>query len=341
VQIFLSYRRGDVGGYAGRLTDALRQRLGAKSVFQDVTAIAPGQDYTAAIDRALDGSDAVLVVIGPGWLAAATPQGTRRLFEADDYVRLELSRALHRNIPVIPVLVGGAALPAATELPDDLQGLVHRQAVVLHDETWHQDLEGLLRALRGQPAVPVRSWRRWLVPAGMAAALIALVGVGAAAGWWGPGSGDGSGAGDQTGSEAGVLSCAPPTGQGWSPITLDNDPTGEEKLPNGSLFFEVKDAHWRARGGKWQVVLATSMENATSEPAYHEDWRYRSLVVGQREFKATCFAPTPNLVTSQTVGDALIGFEVTCEPDGYIQLILENDADRISVTDDTLEPGAC
>jgi hypothetical protein len=52
VQIFLSYRRGDVGGYAGRLTDALRQRLGAKSVFQDVTAIAPGQDYTAAIDRA-------------------------------------------------------------------------------------------------------------------------------------------------------------------------------------------------------------------------------------------------------------------------------------------------
>jgi hypothetical protein len=78
VQISLSYRRGDVGGYAGRLSDALRQRLGAKSVFQDVTAIAPGQDYTAAIDRALDGCDAVLVVIGPGWQAAATPQGTPR-----------------------------------------------------------------------------------------------------------------------------------------------------------------------------------------------------------------------------------------------------------------------
>jgi hypothetical protein len=43
VQIFLSYRRGDAGGHAGRLSDVLRQRLGAKSVFQDVTAIAPAR----------------------------------------------------------------------------------------------------------------------------------------------------------------------------------------------------------------------------------------------------------------------------------------------------------
>jgi hypothetical protein len=60
VQIFLSYRRGDAGGYAGRLSDALRQRLGAKSVFQDVTAIAPGQDYTAVIDPAL-------TAVTPSW----------------------------------------------------------------------------------------------------------------------------------------------------------------------------------------------------------------------------------------------------------------------------------
>ena len=341
MQIFLSYRRGDAGGYAGRLGDALRQRLGARSVFQDVTAIAPGQDYTAVIDRALDGCDAVLVVIGPGWHGAATPQGTPRLFEADDYVRLELSRALHRNVPVIPVLVGGAGLPAATELPDDLQGLVRRQAVVLHDETWHQDVEGLLRSLRGQPAAAPGRRRRWLVPAGAAAALVVLLGLGAVAGWWGPGRSGGSGAGDEAGSETGILSCAPPEGQGWSPIALGGDPTGEEKLENGSLIFGVKEAYRRGSEGNWQVLLATSMENDTSEPAYHGDWRYNSLVVGRREFKATCFAPTPNLVTSQTTGDALIGFEVTCDPAGYIELILENDSDRISVTDDTLEPGAC
>jgi TIR domain len=333
VQIFLSYRRGDAGGYAGRLSDALRQRLGAKSVFQDVTAIAPGQDYTAVIDRALDGCDAVLVVIGPGWHAAATPQGTPRLFEADDYVRLELSRALHRNVPVIPVLVGGAALPAAAELPDDLQGLVHRQGVVLHDETWHQDVEGLLRSLRGQPTAPPGRRRRWLVPAGVAAALVVLLGLGAAAGWWGPGRGGGA--------AAELPSCAPPTGQGWSPVALGGDPTGEEKLENGSLVFRVKEAQQRGGEGSWQVLLATSMENATPEPQYHGSWRYSSLVVGGQEFKATCFAPTPDQVTSQTTGDALIGFEVACEPVGYIQLIIENDSARISVTDDTLDPAAC
>jgi hypothetical protein len=135
--------------------------------------------------------------------------------------------------------------------------------------------------------------------------------------------------------------CAPPTGQGWSPIALGSDPTGEEKLDDGSLVFKVKDAHWRERGGSWQVTLATSMENATSEEKYQGDWRYQSLIVGQREFKATCYSSTPDLVDAGTVGDALIGFEVSCKPVGYIQLVVEDGKARISVTDDTLEPGAC
>ena len=332
MRVFLSYRRGDVGGYAGRLTDALLQRLGAKNVFQDVTAIAPGQDYTAAIDHALDASDAVLVMIGPGWLTAATPQGSPRLFEADDYVRLEVGGALRRSVRVVPVLVGGASLPAAAELPDELKGLDQRQAVVLHDETWHQDVDGLVRSLRGEPAVPTRRSRRWLVAGAVAAVVLVVSGV---AVWWWPG------AGGQAGSAAELAACAPAAGAGWSRIAVGKDPTGEDKVSGGSLFFRVKDARWRAREGKWQVLLATSMENATSEAQYHGDWRYNSLVVAQREFKATCYSPTPNLVTARTVGDALIGFEVSCKPIGYIQLILENDSARISVTPDTLEPGQC
>ena len=222
MQVFLSYRRRDVGGYAGRLADALRQRLGTDSVFQDVVAIAPGQDFTAAIDRALDDCDAVLAVIGPGWLTAATPQGAPRLFDADDYVRLELARALDRNVRVVPVLVGGAALPAASELPDDLKGLVRRQAVVLHDETWHQDVNGLVGSLRGEPAVPTTRRPRWLVTGAAVAAV--LVALGAAAWWWGAGSGGGSGGGQQ----AEPPTCAPlAAGEGWSRIALNDDPTGE------------------------------------------------------------------------------------------------------------------
>jgi TIR domain len=330
MRVFLSYRRGDVGGYAGRLTDALQQRLGARNVFQDVTAIAPGQDYAAAIDRALDDSDAVLVMIGPGWLTAATPQGAPRLFETDDYVRLEVGGALRRSVRVVPVLVGGASLPAAAELPDELKGLDQRQAVVLHDETWHQDVEGLVRSLRGEPAVPTSQRRRWLV-AGAVAVVLAVVGV--AVWWWGPGNG-----GQPAAAEP--AACAPPAGAGWRPIALSKDPTGEDKVSGGSLLFRVKEARWRAEGERWLVLLATSMENATSEDQYHGDWRYNSLVVGQREFKATCYSPTPNLVTARTVGDALIGFEVRCKPVGYIQLILENDSARISVSA-APEPGQC
>jgi hypothetical protein len=138
-----------------------------------VTAIALGDDFVAAIDRALRSCDAVLAVIGPGWLVASTSEGTPRLAKPDDYVRLELATALQRDIRVIPVLVGGARLPSADALPEDLQGLVERQGIVLRDESWHQDVESLVRSLRGEPAVPGRHRRRWLLGVVVAVVLAA------------------------------------------------------------------------------------------------------------------------------------------------------------------------
>jgi hypothetical protein len=310
-------------------------------VFQDVTAIAPGQDFTAALDHALDDSDVVLAVIGPGWLTAATPQGTPRLLEADDYVRLELARALNRTVRVIPVLVGGASLPAATDLPDELRGLVQRQAVVLHDETWHQDVEGLVRSLRGEPAVPTKQNRRWLV--GVVA--VALVAVGAAAWWWGPGTGKAPGTDERPGSSGqvgsdGLARCAPAEGKGWTAIALNDDPTGEAKGPGGSLLFTVKYARWRPEGeGTWQVTLATSMKNTRPDAIAQYAYRYEPLVVAQQEFKATCFAPSADVVDPEQVGNALVGFKVTCKPVGYIELVVQS-GDTIRVSKD-LEPGDC
>ena len=96
VRVFVSYRRNDVGGYAGRLHDGLVQRLGASSVFHDVSVIAPGTDFVELIDLELDRSDAVLVVIGPGWATAATAEGDVRLQQPDDFVRKEVAGAATR-----------------------------------------------------------------------------------------------------------------------------------------------------------------------------------------------------------------------------------------------------
>lgn len=339
MRVFLSYRRVDAGGYAGRLTDALLQRLGPRSVFQDVTAISPGQDYTVAIDRALADSDAALVVIGPGWLTAATPQGTRRLLEADDYVHLELSRALRRDIRVIPVLVGGARLPEAGELPDDLRRLAQRQALVLHDETWHQDVDGLVRSLRGETAMPANLRRRWLVAG---TALIALLGLGAGAWWqWGPGAGGKTGSG--SGAQAGLAACARPASQAWRTIVLSKDPKGVDKEGStGPLIFTVKSARWSPHDGKWQVILTTTMENTTGQTLYGGYWRYKYLVVAKRPSNVMCFSPAAD---SDTVGPGLIddervGFDVTCKPTRRISLVLENGT-TISITPTSLEWGSC
>jgi hypothetical protein len=330
VQVFLSYRRGDVGGHAGRLTDALVGRLGAKNVFQDVTAITPGHDFEAAIDRALDDCDALLAVIGPGWLNASTPQGAPRLFEADDYVRLELARALERDIPVVPVLVGGASLPAVARLPDDLRPLVQRQSVTLRDESWHRDVEGLLRSLRGETAAATSRTRAWRIAA---AATVALAAAGGVAWWVGPGAGGGDGA------ESALPACASPDGDSWRLIDPSGDPTREVAVKGGALVFTVEDAHWRARDGAWDVTLETTMANEGAEEAYHYGGRYSSLLVARREFDATCFSASEEPVSPGAVGDALVGFEVTCEPVGYIELVAEGG--RIDVTDRTAEPRAC
>lgn len=338
MRVFLSYRRSDVGGYAGRLTDILVRRLGRKRIFHDVTVIAPGEDFTAAIDTALDECDAVLAVIGPGWLTAVGTDGPR-LFQPHDYVRLEVSRALARNRRVVPVLVGGARLPRPEDLPEDLRQLTRRQAVVLHDETWHDDVEGLLRSLRGGTEAPAGRVR-WMLAA--AVVLLLLGGLG----WWAgarlrepadPGAGQTPGSG---GTAATIQPCDPPEGEGWTEIALQGRPSADVVESGGTLTFQVTAAHAKRQGERWQVTLSTTVKNDTDDASYHSDWRYDAISVALRRFPPTCYSPNPELVEQGAVGDALLGFEVTCEPSGYLELVLQ-DGRRVIITDPALPPSEC
>lgn len=150
-RVFISYRREDAPAYAGRLYDALTERFGEKNVFMDIDTIDLGTDYSEVIDRALASTDAVVAVIGRGWLGAADESGRRRLDDPDDVLRLELERALAGRHVVVPACVQGTALPAEEELPATLAPLSRRQGIELRDTAWRDDVARLVRRLERIP----------------------------------------------------------------------------------------------------------------------------------------------------------------------------------------------
>ena len=145
--IFLSYRRDDTAGEAGRLAEHLARRFGQDRVFIDIDTIAPGTDFTTELERALVGTTVVLVIIGRRWLTAADAQGRRRLDVSDDFVRREILTALQRGTRLIPVLVQNATMPTAADLPDALGPLASRQAMAIQHEEFGADAQRLADAI--------------------------------------------------------------------------------------------------------------------------------------------------------------------------------------------------
>jgi beta-lactam-binding protein with PASTA domain len=147
-RIFVSYRREDAEGEAGRLFDDLVNHFGEDSVFLDVAAIEVGRDFRKAIDESVATCGVLLAIIGRDWIDAKNEAGQRRLDDPSDFVRLETASALKRDIPVIPVLVHGAKMPRPDQLPDDLKELAFRNGVELTHARWRSDLDLLIKALR-------------------------------------------------------------------------------------------------------------------------------------------------------------------------------------------------
>jgi hypothetical protein len=146
--IFISYRRDDSEGEAGRLFDDLSRAFGKESVFMDVTGIRPGADFRHVIDDSVAHCGVLLSVIGPNWTTIANPDGTRRLEDPNDFVALEIASALKRDVPVIPVLVHGAHMPAVAQLPDSLKDLCYRNSVEISHTRWNSDVDLLIDALK-------------------------------------------------------------------------------------------------------------------------------------------------------------------------------------------------
>jgi hypothetical protein len=146
--VFLSYRREDTKHAAGRLADRIAQQFSASRVFMDVDSIPAGVDFSRATQDAINQCDVLLALIGPRWTTIEDAGGRRRLDDPQDFVVLELRAALNRGIPVIPVLVDGAQMPQATELPAGLEQFTLHNAIRLDAETFRRDVAWLLTELR-------------------------------------------------------------------------------------------------------------------------------------------------------------------------------------------------
>ena len=146
--IFISYRRDDTEGEAGRLFDDLVGSFGEQSVFMDVSDINPGVDFRKAIDDNVASCGVLLAIIGPAWASIKNSSGGRRLDDPNDFVRLEIASALARKIAVIPVLVHDAKMPRPEDLPDNLKDLAFRNSVEITHTRWNSDVKLLTDALQ-------------------------------------------------------------------------------------------------------------------------------------------------------------------------------------------------
>jgi acyl carrier protein len=151
--IFISYRRADSADVSGRIYDRLAGEFGDAAVFKDVDDIPFGVDFKAYLGDMVRKCDIQLAVIGPQWLDVQDDRGKRRLDNPSDFVRIEIEAALERGIPVVPLLVRGATMPKAEELPSSLADLVYRNGTpVRPDPDFHRDMDRLIRGLKNHQA---------------------------------------------------------------------------------------------------------------------------------------------------------------------------------------------
>jgi TIR domain len=146
-KIFISYRRDDTGGDAGWLNDTLNQLLGSGSTFFDVSSIVPGRDFEVELKRALSQTRFLLALIGPKWEMIENSVHKPRLYDEDDYVRMELLAAIENNVHIVPILLNRNSVPNATDLPDVLGPITKLEAFEIRRDRWIDDVSALLKKL--------------------------------------------------------------------------------------------------------------------------------------------------------------------------------------------------
>ena len=234
-------------------------------------------------------------------------------------------------MPVVPVLVGGAALSGSDQLPDELAPLAQRQAFEIDDDTWHRDLDDLARRLEGEQVIPDRRRTGPLVVAGIgAAAVVAAVAILLLR--------EGDDDSNATTDTVGITLAGEPTGrpipdedEAWETIDVRDDAAAQAELSGVPLTFTVDRADFGAYGTDDRIIVVeVSTTNDGDDPTDvpYFDWpTIRSLLVdgvALGQGRPDCFSLVrgdPNLEPGErAVG--LAGF-ITEENPADSALILE------------------
>jgi formylglycine-generating enzyme required for sulfatase activity len=154
-KVFISYRRDDSMGQAGRIHDRLAHELGRDLLFMDVDDIPLGVNFVKVLREEVAKCNVLLAIIGPKWVDARDEHGNRRLDNPDDFVRIEIASALQRDIPVIPILLEGTRVPNANQLPKDLEGLALHNGLDVRHASFHNDMDKLVRGLKGRASTTI------------------------------------------------------------------------------------------------------------------------------------------------------------------------------------------
>ena len=223
------------------------------------------------------------------------------------------------------MLVGGAALPSEEELPSDLVTLVRRQAVELHDETWADDLEMLIRRLEGKDLVSSR--RRW-TPVAIG---FVVIGVAALLVWRALVNGD----------DDSVGACDPAPSEFWTSVDVSPDATAVEEVDGTTVRITVIGTDFRADGSGWHVVVEVEARNETTGDGNQSGFYFSPaafdtvLVDGFATESPTCFtvlAGDRDDVTPGRAASGLVGFNSTRDPAGAALALETESGVRIAIT---------
>jgi hypothetical protein len=317
--IFISYRRDDAAGYAGRLHESLERRLGSSRVFRDVDTLQPGQDFVDAIDTNLRQSRVFLALIGREWLDACDTDGQRRLDQPHDHVRLEIAAALARpDLRVIPVLIEGASMPPADALPEAIRPLARRQAVSLGDDDWDHDVDRLAAAIEeitaahatrtapegaGQQAVPRSMFRRLGVAVVVAAIVVTWMAYHAR-----PSESPGASAGGPSGAAA---------GQAYG-VTIPR----LSEVVHPSLIYTLLSANVVPLGSSSELRLRFRFSNEGRTDANAWDASFRLKAGGET---LTPTSGLNELVPGHSLAQGIVTFRVPRDSGGVVLQVVDRD----------------